>query len=399
MTTTARRLVLLFALVGLASAGISLYVHYQLLRQPGYTSFCDVDTTVSCSSLYLSRFGSVRGVPVALLGVLWFALVLVVTVGARRASSFGEDLAAYLFALSTIGLAVILYLGYAAFFVVKAVCIMCLITYAAVMGLFVVSGIATPVPMTTLPRRMLRDLRAFVGSPVALTMAVLFAAGAATAVAFFPRETSAPATAQAQAPVPQEKRSEFQRWWESQPRMTVPVPDEGASVLVVKFTDFQCPSCGQTYLADRPVINRYEAEFPGAVKFVTKDYPLQPECNPGIPRELHSASCASAVAVRLAREHGRGDQMEEWLYTHQPSLTPSLVREMARSIGGVPDFDAQYARALEAVKADAALGRLLDVRVTPTFFINGVKVDGGLPPQYFELAIRYELQKAGKIKS
>jgi predicted DsbA family dithiol-disulfide isomerase len=34
--------------------------------------------------------------------------------------------------------------------------------------------------------------------------------------------------------------------------------------------------------------------------------------------------------------------------------------------------------------------------VTPTFFINGVKLEGGLPPQYFELALQQELKKAGK---
>jgi protein-disulfide isomerase len=34
------------------------------------------------------------------------------------------------------------------------------------------------------------------------------------------------------------------------------------------------------------------------------------------------------------------------------------------------------------------------VKSTPTFFINGVKIEGGLPPQYFDQAIAYELQHA-----
>ena len=48
------------------------------------------------------------------------------------------------------------------------------------------------------------------------------------------------------------------------------------------------------------------------------------------------------------------------------------------------------------MKADIALGNLLGVSATPTFFINGVKVQGGLQPQFFDAAIAYELKKAGK---
>ena len=40
------------------------------------------------------------------------------------------------------------------------------------------------------------------------------------------------------------------------------------------------------------------------------------------------------------------------------------------------------------------LGRQLAVKSTPTFFINGVKIEGGLPPQYFDQAIGIELQRA-----
>jgi protein-disulfide isomerase len=66
----------------------------------------------------------------------------------------------------------------------------------------------------------------------------------------------------------------------------------------------------------------------------------------------------------------------------------------AREVGGVPDFDAKYAATLESVKADIALGKRFGVAATPTFFINGLKVDGALPVQYFQQAIEYELQHA-----
>src|SRR5436305_9984258 len=114
MSTLSRRLLLAFAAFGLAAATASSVVHYKLLTDPGYTSFCDVNATVSCTQAYLSPYGSFHGVPVALGGVLFFALILLLAgPGARATSPARESAPSYIFGLSTIGLAVILYLGWA----------------------------------------------------------------------------------------------------------------------------------------------------------------------------------------------------------------------------------------------------------------------------------------------
>src|SRR6187399_3190008 len=65
-----------FALLGLAFASASTWVHYRILNDPLYSSFCDVNATFSCTEAYTSRFGAFFGVPVALLGLLFFAMVL-----------------------------------------------------------------------------------------------------------------------------------------------------------------------------------------------------------------------------------------------------------------------------------------------------------------------------------
>jgi len=403
MSPLARRLTWVLALVGLGASLTSLYVHYQLLANPSYTSFCDVSSTVSCTQAYLSRYGSIWGIPVALPGALWFGLILVLAfVEVAGPPTVREAVPSYVFVLSTIGLAVILYLGYAAFFVLKVVCLLCLTTYVAVIGLFIVSGLASSLPMTSVPRRIIGDLRALVARPAVLAVVILFLAGAVSALAFFPKEDALRASAGQQGGAAQaataDQRSEFERWYTSQPRLTVPVPSDGAAVVIVKFTDIQCPTCGTTYFSDKPVISKYQAQYPGAVKYVAKDYPLQPECNPNVPRAIHLAACDAAVAVRLARQAGKGAQLEEWLYGNQASLSPASVRQAAQTVGGVPNFEAQYAKALEGVRADVALGQTLNVQKTPTFFINGVKVEGGLAPQYMDMAIAYELKRAGKIK-
>ena len=393
MSPIARKLAFVLAIGGLVVSVDAAYLHYRLLFDPLYTSFCDISATVSCTQVYASRFGTAFGVPVSVFGAIWFTGALLLLVGGEfGARALRDNVPGYLFALSTIALGVVLYLGYASFFILKTLCPLCLMTYAAVIGLYVISGAAMTFPMTTLPRRAASDIRAWIASPIAIALTVLFFAGAGSAIAFFPREGGGTAEA---APAPsQEQRSELERFLASAPRVPLVIPAEGAKVLIVKFNDFQCPACGHSYLTYKPILAKYEAEHPGAVRVVLKDYPLNSQCNLDLTTPMHPAACEAAVAVRLAKAHNREEAMEEWLYTHQPSLTPAAVRQAAREIGQVTDFDTKYASTLELVKGDIALGHQLQVRSTPTFFINGVKVEGEWAPQYFDQAIAYELQRA-----
>jgi uncharacterized membrane protein/protein-disulfide isomerase len=396
MTKRAGVFALVCAVVGLTASVAASYTHYHLLFDPAYRSFCDVNERISCTTVYMSRYSTFQGIPVAIFGALWFVVAgLLGIVGLRAKGAVGESAPGYLFVMSTVGLSVILYLGYTSFFVLNAVCLLCLTTYAAVIGLFLVSGAATSFPMTTLPTRAARDARVFVKSPVAIVIALLFFAGAGTTLAWFPRESVTASGEVVPPPVSQDRQSEFLRFYQGQPRIPLVIPSDGAKVLIVKFNDFQCPACGQSYLQYKPIFAKYEADHPGDVKVVLKDYPLNVDCNNAISQTLHPSACDAAVAVRLSQAHGKMDAMEDYLYTHQPQMTPPMVRQAARDVGGVTDFDAKYASTIALVKGDIALGKQLGVRSTPTFFINGVKLEGGFPPQYIDQAIAYELSRAG----
>jgi len=396
MTKLAARLVLAFALVGLGASVAAAYVHYQLLSDPLYTSFCDVNATFSCTQVYESRFSTVGGIPVAIFGGIWFVCAgLLAVAGMVARPQVRESIPGYLFALSTLALAAVLYLLYASIVILKAYCPMCLLTDAAVIAIFIISGASASVPMTTLPRRITKDLRVLAGNPMAVAVAVLFVAGSVSTLAFFPRgATASPADAGAPAPVATaEQRSELEQFMAAAPRIPLVIPRDGAKVLVVKFNDFQCPACANSHAAYKPILAKYEEQAPGAVKVVMVDYPLNATCNPNSSM-LHPAACDAAVAVRLAAEHDRAEEMGEWLYMNQGGMTPATVRQAARDVGQVTDFDAKYAAALELVKADVALGTQLSINSTPTFFINGVRVDGQWAVQYFDQAIAYELQHA-----
>jgi uncharacterized membrane protein/protein-disulfide isomerase len=416
-------LLLTFCLLGLVASSVSAYVHYRLLRDPGYTSFCDINTTWNCETVYESRFGAFRGVPVAIAGVIWFVGATMLAVAGlpagralpggaakpsgRRKSAvpaparFAEYAPLYLFAWSVVGLAFVLYLGYASFFVLKTFCVLCLVTYVSVVGVFILSGSGSDLSMRSLPGRAARDVRALVTAPLALVAVLFFVGFAATSIAFFPRqpdsggaEPQVAAAAAAPLGLTPAQQAEFEKYYVSQPRVPLPVASDGAKVVIVKFNDYMCPPCKQTYLEYKPILARWQATRPGLVKLVVKDYPLDPACNANTPQGQHLGSCEAAVAVRLAREHGRGEEMEEWLFQNQGNMSRAVARQGARDIGRTPNFEERFPSVIELVKGDIALGAQLGVHGTPTFYINGVKIPG-LRAEYFNAAIEYELKQAG----
>ncbi len=301
MTRLSRTLLMAFAALGLGAASTSSYVHYRLLTDPGYSSFCDVNATVNCTQAYLSSYGSFLGVPVALFGVFFFTLVLLLAgVGGRSSSPARDAMPAYIFAVSTVGLAFILYLGWASYVQLKTFCMLCTLTYVSVIAIFIVSGGATPFPMTTLPRRLPRDVRALASSPIALVLALLFVGGAGTLIASFPGETVRQA-APPLTPLTDQQRADIAKWWDLQPKLDTPIPMDGAKVMVAIFSDFQCPHCRAAHESYKSLIAKYSATRRSAscsstfrskasairthptVGTVRPAKPRRPSCSPGRP--------------------------------------------------------------------------------------------------------------------
>ena len=377
-----------FALLGLLFSGWSALVHYRLLTQPDHASPCSGKAVFSCSDTYLSRFGSVGGVPIVLPGIMFFAIAaLLAALGRGRPTDAANPTATYIFTLSTAGLAAILYLAWASWFVLERWCLLCLGTYVSMIGLFVTSGLATSVPASQLPRHVLTDVAMLAHRPAAVVSILVVTAVALALLSRFPRK---PSTVAATG-----DRATFAAAWIAQPRIDLGIPAGGATVLVVKFMDWHCGACRSAYLAHRPVLSKYEDTHPGAVKSVTKDYPLSSGCNANISSRGHKAACEAAAAVRLAAEHGQEQEMIDWLFANLVTLTPQSVEtEVVRRLG-ITSFPSEYARLLPAIQRDIADASALRVDETPTYYVNGrlARTPGAayLDPRDLDWAIQYEL--------
>jgi hypothetical protein len=349
--------------------------------------------------VYESSYATIRGVPVAAGGAIWSGLVLLLAAwGMSSADRARASVAAgYVFVLSVIGLAAVFYWGYASFFVLGKMCWLCTAIYVSVIGIFLVSSGATEISVASLPGRLLPDLRTALTQPVTAVLAVAWLAGSTGLVAFFQSsEIRVPQTPEPAAAAPVEELDEAQKaewhaWLDRQPRVSEVAPAAPVKVLLVKFNDYQCPSCRMTWALYQQSIDKFTALYPEAFAFETRDYPLETECGVG---GVHGGACEGAVAVRLARAKGRGAEMESWLYQNQDQMTRDRIKEVLRDVAGVEDFDAQYAAVLAEVRKDVQLGQKLNVTGTPTFFLNGIKM-ATVRVSHLEDEIAYELEKAG----
>jgi protein-disulfide isomerase len=148
--------------------------------------------------------------------------------------------------------------------------------------------------------------------------------------------------------------------------------NESAPVVLVEFSDFQCPSC--KYAAG--YADSILARFRDKVRYVRFDLPLTG----------HSWSFAASLAGRAIYQQSPELfwDYKAQVYENQESLNAFTIAEWARTFAedralDMERYDADVAS--PAIRQDLLSGTGLafsnDIRATPTFMINGALVDPG----------------------
>lgn len=138
---------------------------------------------------------------------------------------------------------------------------------------------------------------------------------------------------------------------------------DGAPLVLVEFSDFQCPFCGRHVKQTMPQIERdYVAT--GKLRYVVRNLPLE---------QIHPDALRAAEAAECAGDQGKYWEMHERLFGHQQALAaPDLVR-YAQEAGAEP---AAFQRCLEAaphqakIRQDLADAQAAGITGTPTFFLG-----------------------------
>ena len=198
-----------------------------------------------------------------------------------------------------------------------------------------------------------------------------------------------------QARIRQARREFFQRLWDGagvavllEPPRVEMAHDPGrvrgnpnAPVMIVEFSDFQCPFCRRVQPTLMALLKRYE----GKVAISYRDYPLA---------EIHPQAQMAAEAARCAGEQGKF-----WEYHDKLFSQAAMERDTLYSYGQSLGLDMQRFHACvdsskyrSAVQSDFEAAQQAGVAGTPAFFINGIFLDGAQPQGEFEKIIDAELK-------
>jgi len=154
-----------------------------------------------------------------------------------------------------------------------------------------------------------------------------------------------------------------------------------APVVLVEFTDYQCPFCSRHFLETYPQIKADYVDS-GKVRYVFLDFPLT---------SIHPQAQQAAEAARCAGDQGAYVEMHDMLFARQGewngrSDAADLFTNYATDLG----LDAAgFAECLDsrthesAVLADLEQGIRLGVDGTPAFFLNGNFLSGAQPYEVF----------------
>ncbi|MBI2018117.1 DsbA family protein [Candidatus Daviesbacteria bacterium] len=164
-----------------------------------------------------------------------------------------------------------------------------------------------------------------------------------------------------------------------------------ARVSLIEYSDLQCPACKVYY----PLVKRIVEEFDDSITFAYRHFPL---------RSIHFNSQLASQALEAAGKQGKFWQMhdllfdlqEEWAKVQDPR---SLFEKYAQNLG----LDlAQFKKDLESnqvrdeVEKDYQSAVKAGVNATPTFFINGQKIQNPKNLEEFKSIIQKGIEKSNE---
>lgn len=148
------------------------------------------------------------------------------------------------------------------------------------------------------------------------------------------------------------------------------VGPKDSKVTFVEYGDFQCPACKSYF----PLITQLKEEYKDRVAFQFRNFPLV---------QIHPNAFIGSRAAEAAGKQGKFFEMHDLLYENQDawsssSSPASILQGYAQQLGlNIDQFntDMNSVAIADIINADVKSGQAAGVSSTPTFFINGKKID------------------------
>jgi protein-disulfide isomerase len=170
-----------------------------------------------------------------------------------------------------------------------------------------------------------------------------------------------------------------------EPRLSVPLSEHDhvigpatSLVELVEYGDYECPYCGAAYGSVKEILGVLGDD----VRFAFRNFPLG---------QIHPHAVQAANAAEAAGAQGEFWGMHDLLFENQRHLDTQSLLAYARALGlDLQRFGADLTQQTYAprIREDFLSGVRSGVNGTPTFFVNGVRHNGGYDPESLLEAIR-----------
>jgi protein-disulfide isomerase len=159
--------------------------------------------------------------------------------------------------------------------------------------------------------------------------------------------------------------------------------DARALVTVVAFTDYECPFCRRA----EATLAALRASYGADLRVVVAER----------PRPMHPHAREAALFALAAGAEGAFEGARSSLFA-APDLSGDTIAGLGPRLGLDPGYlAAGRANAVAALAASEKLADGLNVRGTPTFFVNGRRIQGAQPLDAFKVVVDERLASARRL--
>jgi protein-disulfide isomerase len=160
--------------------------------------------------------------------------------------------------------------------------------------------------------------------------------------------------------------------------------EKDAPIVLVEFSDFQCPYSKRAQASLSQVLDEYK----GKIRYAFFDFPLP----------FHKEAMKAHQAVRCAEEQEKGFPYSRKVFDNQKKLSVEDLKGYAAELDlDKKKFDAclDSARFTASVQHSIERGKSVGVTGTPAFFVNGIMISGAQPFEAFQTVVDQELANGG----
>ncbi len=157
-----------------------------------------------------------------------------------------------------------------------------------------------------------------------------------------------------------------------------------APIVLVEYTDYQCPFCSRV----QPTITALMERYDGQIRHVFKNLPLP----------NHNQAQLASEAALCAQDQGQYWEFHDWLFENQRTMNRDTMIAQAGAMSMDADlFTACISDGTYQARVDADMkeARGFGITGTPGFMINGRVITGAQPLEAFEAVIDEELALKG----